>query len=80
MSFPVIVCLVGAVLSFWATAQLRNFKVRNKPPASRAHLSLQERQHKIQIASWISSGMTCLFVVGAILIAWLEHIGGRISN
>jgi hypothetical protein len=80
MSFPVVVCLVGAISTFWVTIKLRSFKVGNKPPTSRSHLSLEERQRKIRIASWISFGMACVFVVGAILLEWLEHIGGRISN
>jgi len=32
------------------------------------------------MGSWIAFGLGGFLVVGAILIAWLEHTGGRISN
>ncbi len=69
MKFPVILCVVGAAASFWANIWLRKFKVREKPPASRSHLSLKERQEKIRIGSWIAFGMGCVFVIGAVILA-----------
>jgi hypothetical protein len=71
MRFPVILCLVGAAGSFWATVWLRGFKVRANPRSSRS-LSLQERQQKIRAASWILFGMGCLYIVGAIVLVILE--------
>jgi hypothetical protein len=77
VGFPVIVCLVGCISSFWVTVKLRNFKVSAKPPASRASLSVEERQQKIRIASWISFAMGCVMLVGAIVLA---RLAGGIFN
>jgi hypothetical protein len=77
MSFPVILCALGAIPWFWLSLWLRNFKVRTNPPAARAHLSLQDRQQKIRIGSWIAFGMACVFLVGSIVIAWLQQTGAR---
>src|SRR5258707_7391435 len=44
--FPVVVCLAGAVANFALWVRLGNFRVREKPPASRAGLSVEERQRK----------------------------------
>lgn len=77
MSFPIILCVFGAISWFWLSLWLRNFKVRSKPPASRAHLSLQDRQQRIRVASWIAFGGACFFVIGAILLAWLQQNGAR---
>jgi hypothetical protein len=74
---PIILCILGAISWFGMSVWLRSYKVRSKTPASRAHLSLEERQQKIQTASWIAFGGACLFVVGAILMAWLQHNAGR---
>jgi hypothetical protein len=72
MKFPVMVCVVGAAASFWATIWLRKFKVREKPPASRSHLSSEERQQKIRIAGWIAFGMGCVYAIGAVILALLK--------
>jgi hypothetical protein len=72
MKFPVMVCVVGAAASFWATIWLRTFKVREKPPTSRSHLSLEERQQKIRIARWIAFGMGCFYAIGAVILAFLR--------
>jgi hypothetical protein len=77
MRFPVILYVLGAISWFWLSLWLRNFKVRSKPPASRAHLSLHDRQQRIRVASWIAFGMACVFLVGSILIAWLQQTGAR---
>jgi hypothetical protein len=76
----IVLFLIGAASMFWTTITLRNFKVRNKPPASRAHLSLEERKQKFRMASWFAFGLGCFFVFGAILIAWLAHIRGPVLN
>lgn len=75
--FPVILCVLSAISWFWLSLWLRSFKVRSKPPASRAHLSLEQRQQRIRMVSWIAFGGACFFVIGAILIAWLQHTAGR---
>lgn len=77
MGSPVILCVLGAISWFWTGLWLRSFKVRSKPPASRAHLSLEQRQQRIRMVSWIALGGACFFVIGAILIAWLQHTAGR---
>ncbi len=73
MSVPVVLCVLGAISWFWLSLWLRKFKVRSKPPASRAHLSLERRQQRIRMVSWIAFGGACFFVIGAILLAWLEQ-------
>jgi len=73
VKFPVIVCLMGAVSWFWLTAKLRRFKVREKTPASRAHPSQEERQHKIVVGSWIIFAGACVFLVGGFVLLWLEN-------
>jgi hypothetical protein len=77
MKTPVILCVFGAVSSLWVGLLLRIFKVRSKPPASRAHLSLEQRQQRIRMGSWIAFGGACYFVIAAILLAWLEQNAAR---
>ena len=77
MTPPVILCLLGAISWFWLSLWLRSFKVRSRPPAPRAHLSLEQRQQRIRVGSWIAFGGACVFLVGAIFFAWLQHIPGR---
>lgn len=74
---PIILCIVGAISWFGMSLWLRAYKVRSNPPPSRAHLSLEERQQKIRTASWIAFGGACVFVVGAILMAWVQHNAGH---
>lgn len=45
---PMILCILGAISWFGMSLWLRSHKVRSKPSASRAHLSLEERQQKIR--------------------------------
>ena len=73
VKFPVIVCFIGAVSWFWLTAKLRRFRVPENPPASRAHLSREERQHKVVVASWIAFAGACVFLVGGFVLLWLEN-------
>ena len=70
---PVIVSFIGAVSWFWLTGKLRRFKVSEKPPASRAHLSQEERQRKVVIGSWITFVVACLFLFGGFMLLWLEN-------
>ena len=69
--FPIIVCVIGAIANSALWVKLRNFKVREKPPASRAHLSIEERQRKITIARGIVFGSAWFMLAGALLLAWL---------
>jgi hypothetical protein len=73
IKFPAVVSFVGAITWFVWTVKLRHFKVSEKPPASRAHLSLEERQRKVEIAGWITFAGGCVMLVGAIVLLWLEN-------
>jgi hypothetical protein len=73
MSFPAVVCLIGAVMWFVFALRLRNFKVREKPPASRAGLSLEQRQKKIKRATWIAFALGWLMLAAGLFFA---RIGG----
>lgn len=74
---PIILCVFGAISWFGVSLWLRSYKVRSKPPASSAHLSLEQRQQRIRAASWIFFGGACFWIVGAIFIAWLQRNAGR---
>jgi hypothetical protein len=71
LSFPVVICLVGSVPFFVSGVKLRHFKVPEKPPASRAGLTIEQRQQKIQFASWLSFALSGFMLFGAILLSWL---------
>jgi ABC-type Fe3+ transport system permease subunit len=73
IKFPVIVSALGSVAFFVQALKLRSFKVSEKPPASRAHLSQEERQREIVRGSWISFGGGCLMLVAAFVLAWLGN-------
>jgi hypothetical protein len=72
ITFPVAVCVIGGIADFALWAKLRSFKVREKPPASRAGLSVEERQRKVTIAGSITFASGCFFLAGAILLEWLR--------
>lgn len=71
--FPIVVCLIGAVANFALWTKLRHFRVPEKPPASRAGLSLEERQRKITIARRIVLASGVFMLAGALFLAWLEN-------
>jgi hypothetical protein len=71
VSFPVVICLVGAVVNLALWVKLGNFRVRAKPPASRAGLSVEERQRKITNGRWIIFASAWVLLGGALLLAWL---------
>ena len=73
ITFPIVVCLIGAVADFALWVKLRHFRVREKPPASRAGLSLEERQRKITIGRRILFASGCLLLAGAVFLAWLAN-------
>jgi hypothetical protein len=71
IGFPVAVSLLGAISFFAVTAKLRNFKVSTRAPASLAKLSVDERQRRIVIASWIMFSNGCVMLAGAAILFWL---------
>jgi hypothetical protein len=73
IKLPVIVCFFGAISWFWLAAKLRHLKVRPKPPASRAHLSEEQRQHKLLVGSRIGFAGGCFFLAAGIVFFWLEN-------
>ncbi len=77
MGSPVILCVLGAISWFGMGLWLRSFKVRSESPASHARLSLEQRQQRIRMGSWIALGGAYFFVLGAILLAWLQQSAGR---
>jgi hypothetical protein len=77
MGSPAILCVLGAISWFVMGLWLRSLKVGSKPPASRAHLSVEQRQQRIRVASWILFGGAFFFVIAAILFVWIEQTGAR---
>ena len=73
IGFPAVVSFAGAVADFYVWAKLRQFKVREKPPASRAGLTVEERPRKITVAARIVFGSAWLLLLGAFLLLWLEN-------
>jgi hypothetical protein len=73
ITFPIVVCLIGAVADFALWAKLRHFRVPEKPPASRAGLSPEERQRKVMIGRRILFASGCLLLAGAVFLAWLAN-------
>jgi len=66
-TFPAVVFLIGAIAFFNFAVKLRHFKVREKLPASRAHVSLEERQRGVQIERWICFAAGWFRLAGAFL-------------
>jgi hypothetical protein len=77
MGSPSILCVLGAISWFVMGLWTRSLKVGSKPPASRAHLSVEQRQKRIRMASWILLGGAFFFAIAAILFAWLQQTGAR---
>ncbi len=73
IGFPMVVCIVGAFADFVIWLRLRNFKVREKAPASQAGLSIEERQRKVTIATRIIFGLGWFMLAGALFLAWLGN-------
>jgi hypothetical protein len=72
---PAILCVLGAISWFVMGLWARSLKVGSKPPASRVHLSVEQREKRIRMASWILLGGAFFFVIAAILFAWLQQTG-----
>jgi hypothetical protein len=49
----IIICFIGAAACFYNAIWFRRFKVPETPPKSRAHLSREERQRRMRVASWV---------------------------
>jgi hypothetical protein len=73
IQYPPVVSLFGGLYSLYIAWKLRNFKVSAAPPKSRAHLSISERQRKIQIAVWLCIAGGLGLIAGAGLLLWLEN-------
>ena len=73
VSFPVVVCIVGAFVDFVVWLRFRDFKVRQKPSASRVGLSIEERQRKVTIATWIIFCLGWFMLAGALILVWLGN-------
>jgi hypothetical protein len=69
--FPIVVCIAGAIADFAVWGWLRSVKVRDKVPASLAHLTHEERQRRITVAGQIIFGSAWFFLAGAVLLWWL---------
>jgi hypothetical protein len=67
ITLPAVVSLIGAIAFFNFAVKLRHFKVQEKPPASRAHVSLEERQRKVQIERWTCFAAGWFRLAGAFL-------------
>lgn len=72
--FPVVVCVVGAIADFGLWVKLRNFRVQEKPPASRAGLSIEERQQRIAVATRIVFASGWFFLAGALFLFWIGNL------
>jgi hypothetical protein len=68
-----VVMALGGVYSLYVAWRLGKFKVSDRPPASRAHLSLEERQRKMRTASMLAVLTGLGLIAGAGLFAWLER-------
>ena len=71
-TFPVAILFIGAILFFIFAFRLPRFKVPERSPASRAHLSVEQRQQKIKLASWLCVGSDCFMLAGAAVLLWLQ--------
>jgi hypothetical protein len=72
ITFPVALCFIGAIGSFSFAFRMWRFKVPEKPPASHPGLSIEERQRRIRVVSWMFVGLGWFWVLGALFLAWLH--------
>jgi hypothetical protein len=59
----VAICFIGSIVSFAGFYKLQRFRVVGAPLASRANLSIEQRQQKIRMASWLSFAVGCVFLL-----------------
>lgn len=71
--FPIILSLIGGIGSFSFAFRMRRFKVSGKPPASQAGFSVEERQRRIRVVSWMFFGLGWFWVAAALFLAWLHN-------
>ena len=72
-SSPIQTYILGAIGSFAAAIWLWRFKVPVNPPASRAHLTVEQRQKRIKIASGLCVLGGCLMLALVAFLTWNEH-------
>jgi hypothetical protein len=73
ITLPVALCLIAAIGSFSFAFRMRLFKVSEKPPASSAGLSMEQRQRRIRVANWMFFGLGWFWVFAALFLAWLHN-------
>jgi hypothetical protein len=73
INFPTVVSFIGTIMSFSFALRLRNFKVNEIAPKSRAGLSREERQRKITIGRRIVYGVSAFMLASAFLFAWMAN-------
>jgi hypothetical protein len=73
--WPVLVLLFGGLYTLYFSRRIRKFKLSDQAPASRAHLSVEERQRKMRVASNIAVATGVVMIAGAALLVWMEHSG-----
>ena len=64
--------LISAIGFFWMALLAKVLKLREKPPTSRAWLSMEERRRKVRIGMWIAIACACLSVLGAVYFALIS--------
>jgi len=74
IQWPVVVLLLGGLYTLYFSRRLRKFNLSDRPPASRAHLSLEERQRKMRMASNICAVTGVGMIAGEIFLVWFEHL------
>jgi len=70
---PAMICFLGGTYFLYFATKLGKFKVPSRAPESRAHISVEERQTKIMIASRICVACGILMLAAAVLLFWLEN-------
>jgi hypothetical protein len=70
---PAVVSLLGGLYSLYFASRLRKLKVPDKAPASRAHLSLEQRQRKIHIGTGLTFAGGIVMIAGAVFLVWLGN-------
>lgn len=73
VTFPVVVCVAGAIADFCLWGWLRRFKVREKAPPSLARFSVEERQRRMNVVAWVMFASGWIFVAGAFVLFWLAN-------
>jgi hypothetical protein len=64
----VIILMLGSIAFSVFGFKLQRLRLPEHPPASRSHLSLEQRQLRIKMASWICIACGLLGLVGAVYL------------